>query len=66
MSVLVAQRAAGIGRRTKVEVVDPHVGGELEAAVGRQALVVSERLVDVGVVAGDRTVNKQASTHART
>ena len=35
-----AQGAAGIGGRAKVEVVDPHVGCELEAALGRQALVV--------------------------
>ena len=35
-----AQGAAGIGGRAKVEVVDPHVGCELEAALGRQALVM--------------------------
>ena len=35
-----AQGAAGIGGRAKVEVVDPHIGCELEAALGRQTLVV--------------------------
>eukprot|EP00964_Phaeocystis_antarctica_P030936 scaffold17507_cov60-Phaeocystis_antarctica.AAC.2 len=35
-----AQGAAGIGGRAEVEVVYPHVGCELEAALGRQALVV--------------------------
>ena len=35
-----AQGAAGIGGRAEVEVVDPHVGCELEAALGRQALVM--------------------------
>ena len=40
VGVLMAQGAAGIGGRAEVEVVDPHVGCELEAALGRQALVV--------------------------
>ena len=40
VGILMAQGAAGIGGRAEVEVVYPHVGCELEAALGRQALVV--------------------------
>ena len=40
VGVLMTQGAAGIGGRSEIEVVEPHVGCELEAALGRQALVV--------------------------
>ena len=49
MGVLVRKDAVARGRVAVVVVVHPYVGGELEALVGRQALVVCVRLVFVRV-----------------